>query len=479
MTALHDDYNAQATVQGLAALLELSRAARESSSTRELGFLLANDTLRLLPYRQAALWLASEGVHTLSGVVLPEANAPYVLWLESVCRHLAGEGAPVSVPPAGDEPAPAPTAAPLRAFTAADLPPALAASWTEWWPAHALWVALPGGNGTAVQGGLLLARDEAFASAELPLLHEWTGSWWHAFHALQGHRPSGLRSGWARLRAHFSLNPQRRWWQQARVRWALAVLAVLALPVRLTVLAPGELVPAHPLVVRAPLDGVIDAFHVQPNQVVKKDQPLFGFDEALIDSKREVAEQALATAEAEYRQASQQALLDLKARAQLASITGRIEEKRAEVEFLRDQLQRARVLAPGDGVVLFDDPSEWIGKPVSVGERILRIAAPGDAEVEAWLPLADALALESGAGATLYLNASPLSPVSARLRYMAHDAVQRPDGSYAYRVRATLAEGTEHRVGLKGTAKLEGGWVPLAYWMLRRPLASVRATLGV
>ena len=48
----------------------------------------------------------------------------------------------------------------------------------------------------------------------------------------------------------------------------------------------------------------------------------------------------------------------------------------------------------------------------------------------------------------------------------------------AYRLRATLTEPTGHRVGLKGTARLQGRWVPLAYWVLRRPLASVRAAVG-
>jgi hypothetical protein len=71
-----------------------------------------------------------------------------------------------------------------------------------------------------------------------------------------------------------------------------------------------------------------------------------------------------------------------------------------------------------------------------------------------------------------------LSPVSARLRYLSHDAVQRPDGSFAYRARATLEEATSHRVGLKGTAKLQGDWVPLMYWVMRRPLATARAYLG-
>jgi multidrug efflux pump subunit AcrA (membrane-fusion protein) len=238
-------------------------------------------------------------------------------------------------------------------------------------------------------------------------------------------------------------------------------------------------VPHNPAVVRSPLDGVVDVFHVQPNERVKKGQPLFGFDEALLQSRLAVANQTLATASTEYRQAMQQALVDPRVRTQLVVLTGRIQEKRAEMVFLREQLTRARVLAPMDGVALFDDPTEWIGKPVTVGERILRIAATGDVEVEAWLPIADAIALAPGAAVNLYLNANPLEPVTARLRYLAHDAVQRPDGAYAYRMRASLDAATLHRVGLKGTVRVQGEQVPAIYWVLRRPIATLRSSLGL
>ena len=455
-----------AAVQSLAALLDLSRRARLAISVRELGFLLANDTHALAPYRQSAFWLVGEGVYTLSGLVQIEANAPYALWLAQVCRYLSTQIADAT-----------------RAISHSDLPPELAQDWGEWLPAHALWLAMPGVLGATPQGGseagLLLVRDEAWTFEERALLREWVDVAWHAFAAL--HRPRGpsWRAVLKRVRAQVTLQPGRRWWQQPSLRWAALLVLILVFPVHLTVLAPGELVPAHPVVIRAPLDGVVDVFHVQPNQWVKKDQPLFGFDEALIQSRLDVAAQALSTAETEYRQTSQQALTDAKAKPQLAMLTGKIEEKRAEVDFLRDQLTRARVLAPQDGVALFDDPTEWIGRPVAVGERIMRMAAPRDVEVEAWLPLADAIALPDGSAVSLYLNASPLFAVSAQLRYLAHDAVQRPDGSYAYRVRAALEAPTEHRVGLKGTAKLHGAWVPLIYWVLRRPLATLRSTLGV
>jgi HlyD family secretion protein len=115
---------------------------------------------------------------------------------------------------------------------------------------------------------------------------------------------------------------------------------------------------------------------------------------------------------------------------------------------------------------------------VVTGERVMRIAAEGDTEVEAWLPVGDAIPLPQDAALRLYLNASPLDALDATVRYMAHDAQQRPDGTYAYRIRAVLRDPSSQRVGLKGTAKVSGGWVPVVYWVLRRPLAVLRQTLG-
>lgn len=426
----------------LAGLLELGRQARQAESPAELQFLLVNDSHTLLPYRQAALWL-TDGVRALSGVMQIEANVPYVLWLNALCGHLA------QTPEA-------------RAIDLDALPEPIARDWNEWLPAQAVWIPLGG------DGGVLFARDLPWRDSEIALLNEWSGIWHHAWQAFQAPR---RRWGLTRKLAHNG-GSRRRWY------WALAICLLVLIPVRLTVLAQGELVPANPAVIRAPLEGVIDTFHVQPNEVVRQGQPLFGFDEALIQNRLEVARQTLATAQAEYRQTAQQALADPRAKAQLAVLTGRIEEKRTEVAFGTDQLNRARVLAPRDGIALFDDPSEWIGRPVAIGERIMRIARPQDVEIEAWVPLADAIPLAEDSHLALHLNASPLAPVKATLRYYAHDAVERPDGSFAYRVRARLDAPTEHRVGLKGTARFSGGWVPLGYWALRRPLASLRAMTG-
>ena len=434
-------------------LLELGHRARAARSNAELRFLLVNDSRLLVPYRQACLWLDNDGVAALSGVVETDRNTPYAQWLHEVCRFFHAK-----------------QSVQLQRIGPTQLPPELASSWSEWLGPYAVWVPLSQDAKTPAScGGLILSGAQLIEEQRIPLLAEWSHIWLHAYQALQAGQPGFWRKP-AASRAAI-----RSWWQK-KPAWIIGGLIALgAVPVHMSVLAPGELVAAQPVVLRAPLDGVIDQIHVQPNQVVRKGERLFGLDEAQISSRLEVAQQALLTAEAEYRQSAQLALGDARSKAQLAVLVGRIGEKRAEVQYLSDQRERSRVLAPEDGMVLFDSPTEWLGKPVQTGERVMRIARPDEVEVEAWVPIGDAIPLTQASTVKLYLAANPMAGLEGKLRYMAYDASARPDGSYAYRVRAAMPFNREEaRIGLKGTAKLQGDWVPLVYWVLRKPWAVLR-----
>ncbi len=437
-------------------LLDLGKRVRLAQSEDELTFLLVNATHGLAAFRQAALWWDDQKVTALSGVIEPDRNAPYVTWLDMLMQSIDGDG---------DDP---------KRLEAGTVDAALRSQWAEWLPAHAVVLPLRG----KLSGYLLLARDTAFSDQELALLSEWCQTWLFSWEAM-------IRAKTRKWYRRASRNQQgalarpRPWYRRRSLWFAGAVLIALLAPIRMSVLAPSEIVPAQPIVVRAPIEGVIAQFDAQPNSHVKQDQPLFSFDSALIEARVLVAQQALETALAQYRQTSQLALVDAKYRVELAAQAGNIEEKRSEFEYLKDQRQRAQVRAPIAGTVLYDDPASWIGKPVGIGERILRIARPGDIEVEAWLSIADAIDLQEGAPVTLYLQSDPLKPIYAQLHYFSHEAVLRPDGSYAFRIRARLEEGQDARVGLKGTARISGRWTVIAYWLLRRPLASVRTTLGL
>src|SRR3569832_2655720 len=99
--------------------------------------------------------------------------------------------------------------------------------------------------------------------------------------------------------------------------------------------------------------------------------------------------------------------MDPSNKAQLAILQGQIAERGAEVTYLTKLNERATVTADRGGIVLFTDPTEWAGRPVVPGERVMVIANAHEAELEAWLTPADAIVLWSGASVSLFLFVSP------------------------------------------------------------------------
>lgn len=438
----------QQQLQGLALLLQLQRKARASEDTAALGFTMVNETRSLLPYRQAALWLAGPlaQIKAVSGVALLEAHAPYLVWLRETAEALFSSGDNV-----------------WRAFSANDLPASLAERWMEWCAPYGLALGLRDQRSGACFGALLLFREQAWHEGEITLLLELADAYTHAWQALQPRQP------W--LRSLLAVKHSRWWWLAP---------AVLLIPVRLSVLAPAEIAAIDPTLVRAPLDGVVDQFHVQPNQQVENGQLLLSLENTDIANRLEVAHKALAVAEAEHRSNAQLAVLENKNKAELSVLKSKIDQHAAEVGYLQDQFARSEIRAPHAGIAVFADAQDWLGKPVSVGERILQIADASRVEVWMELPVADLIALEDGAETVMYLNSDPQHPLTGKLYSVAYQPEATAENVLAYRLKAHL-DGNEPppRIGLKGTAKIYGPKVSLFYYLFRRPLAGLRQWLGM
>jgi multidrug efflux pump subunit AcrA (membrane-fusion protein) len=259
------------------------------------------------------------------------------------------------------------------------------------------------------------------------------------------------------------------------------VLALLMLPIHQTVLAPAEIIALNAVAVAAPVEGVIKTFHVQPNQPVRAGQRLFSFDDTTLRNRRDIAARGLDVAAIESHGAQQRAFDDTKARGEVATLQGRIAERRAELRAVEEQLRRIDVTAPRDGIAVFGDVNDWQGRPVVIGERVMQLADPDEAGVMVFLAVADAIALEQGARIRLFLDVAPLAPLDATLSETSYLAVLSPDGVASYRLRARLlAPGAgAARIGLKGTAKVYGEQVTLAYYLFRRPLSALRQWAGV
>jgi hypothetical protein len=438
-----------ASVQGLLGLLQLGQRVRAAASVQELGFVAVNETRAVLSYRQAALWLDGDAHHVIaiSGVPQVDVEAPFVQWLVRLFRKTA--------------PVPAP-----RVIDVAALPALLGEEWGNWLPAHALLLPLPhAGGGPA--GVLLLAREQAWSDEELAIAGE--------LGALLGH---GL----------FALRPRERWWRQLLTllrtrhwwwRLGLGLLLVCLIPVRLSALAPAEVTPVDPFVVRAPLDGVIDSLKVTPNQPVQAGALLFDLDATTLRSRYASARKAYETAQEEYRQSAQQAVTDDKSKLQMAERLGDLRQKQVDMNYTADQLARVQVKAERAGVAVFADVNDWTGKAVVVGEKVLVLADPGKVELTGYLPVGDQIALKRGADVTFYPRASPFTAWHAKVDSVAYKAMPTDENVLAYRVKAHFdGDKVLPRLGLMGTARLYAGRVPLIYYVLRRPLATLRQWLG-
>ena len=429
--------------QLLAHYLKLERQARAAVSVEMLSFSMVNDSQALFGFRHAALLITGK-VRALTGISAVEPNAPFVVFIERVAGCLA----------AGDRFA-LPGVVPSES-----LDQACRDDWQALSAPHAFWLPLKNREGE-VFGGLWLARDNPWSDAEQALLAQLGDCYSHAWRALQPGKP------W-----------RMRW--PARTRWALAgaLLLVLLVPVRQSVLAPAEVVPRNGQVVAAPLDGVVAEFLVKPNQPVQAAQVLVRFDATSLKAQADVAERTLGVAEAELKANTQRAFSDTDSSARLDLLAARVAQKRAERDYARELLARSEVRAERDGIAVFADAQRWTGKPVRTGERLLEIADPTQAELRIELPVADAIGLEQGAEIALFLDSDPLIRDGATLERAAYQAQSTSSGQLAYRLDATFDAGPP-RIGLRGTAKVFGDRAPLALYLLRRPLAALRQAVGL
>jgi HlyD family secretion protein len=441
-------------------LAEIERIARQAPGVAALSFSIANDAWGLLGYRQALVMRKSAGrwgVQAISGLVETGETTPYQNWLNRVAACLEKHGVPESTTQeaSADE-------TPLNQVLPGDLPAALAQDWAQWWPSEVVYALLQA-RGGGINGLAIFLFDSPVNPTRLASLNRLMEVWLHAWAMLTG--------------------PVRRsWWPSTRVRWVvLAMLAAaMLIPVRQSVLAPAEIISLESLVLASPVEGVVREVLVRPNQAVLENQPLVALDDTTLRNRREVLVKSVGSAQAELLATTQKAFDSLQSRGEIAPLSGRVEERKAELAYIDEQLQRMSVLSPKAGITVFGDPNDWRGRPVAAGERIMLIANPAKLGVLLHVPVADAIAIDTGAPVRLFLHVAPLSPLDGQVIETGYQALLSPDNVASYRIRANLSASNEYsRIGLKGTAKLYGAQVALGYWLFRRPIAAAREWAGI
>jgi multidrug resistance efflux pump len=322
-------------------------------------------------------------------------------------------------------------------------------------------------DGTQVVGALTLERAApAFSAGELALLADLSRLAGPVFELKRQ-----LAQPWRRrlvqaIRLRLA-TPSRR--ALAVAAAVLAVLLALAVPVPWRVSAPARLEGSVQRAVVAATDGFLQQANVRPGDRVHAGQVLAELASQDLELERRRRESELRQQENAYRAA--QAHAD---RAQMVTLQAKAAEAQAMLSLVEAQLERARIEAPFDGIVIKGDASQNLGAPVQRGE-VLMVLAPNDSfrlilEVDE----TDIAAIRAGQHGELALAAQPdrtLAFVTRRIVPVAATG----DGRNFFEVEASLEQGLPQlRPGLSGVAKVQAGWRPLGWLLAHRGLDWLR-----
>ncbi len=441
---------------GLTTFIQLEKHARSAENIQRLQFIIANETYKLFKYRQAAVWSLRHNQQfrlvTLSGISQLDSTTPFAQWIGQFIN--SNIDAEIEKP---------------VVFSQDDIDEKDRESFKDYVDGFLLFCPLITASGQTL-GGVSFVKKDKWQEAEISLIEMLMESYAHAWSALLPQNKRWKKSGFLH-----ALNSKKF----KRTAFIL-LIALMFVPVSQSVLAPASVVPIKPKAITSPLEGVIEEIYVAPNEQVSSSSRLFKIDDTKLLNQVAIAQKAFDVAKAEHFKAVQKSFGNADVKGDVALLKARMDQKSSEISYYNNLLSKTNVYSPGEGVVIFTNVNDWVGKPVVTGEKVMQLASIEDVQVEIWLPGDDAIHLEPDSEVLLFLNTDPVNPVKAKLDRVSYSPVVNDNNILAFRILAQLdADQAGPRLGLQGTAKLYGEQVPLFYYLLRRPATKLRQWIGL
>lgn len=253
---------------------------------------------------------------------------------------------------------------------------------------------------------------------------------------------------------------------------ALALSALLLVPVQYRIGAQARVEGAVQRALVAPSDGFLRQIHARPGDRVKAGQLLAELAEE--DLKLELRKWE---SELTQHENAASAALARSDRSQYVINQSRADEARAQLDLVERQLGRARVTAPFDGVVIKGDLSQSLGAPVKRGDVLMTVAPSDRFRLLIEVDERDIGAVAVGRSGSMALGALTERALPFRVARVTPVSSNR-DGRNFFEVEGELAEAVPAlRPGLQGVAKIDAGRQSLAWIWTHRFFDWLRITL--
>lgn len=257
---------------------------------------------------------------------------------------------------------------------------------------------------------------------------------------------------------------RRRLLAGATVTALLCLLGLFVVPAAGTVSGQARLDASVQRLLSAPVDGYLKEVRVLPGDRVSEQQVLAELnDDTLLTEFRKLEAEA---AQQENYVAEAMAKGD---RTQLALKRARLDEVLAEKELVAQQLERIRLVAPFDGVVIKGDLTQLLGSPIKRGDILLTLSQGTGFRVMIDVPERDIADIDIGQEGTLALTALPAQRFPVRIVRITPVASVSSSAQNVFEVEADLKGNAPDLVpGMKGVAKIATRNEPIGWkWAAR------------
>ena len=437
----------------IARLISLEKKTREAKSKDELNFIVVNETREIIDYTTSFLLLKSATdkfhINAISDIASIDRTAPLVTFVESVINHKTKKD--------------------LKEIESIDLEQfskKIKKQKPKNIPQYLLCIPIFSPQ-RGLQGYLLLARNKNFNDNENELVQHLSRTYGHAYNTFL---------------TNFSIKNFLKKNFTGKKRWITisVIILIFLFPVRMTSTAPVEVVAKNPFLITSPFDGVVKKIIANNNDQTKPGDLLVLLEDIDLLNEFNLAKQSLQVAEKELLRTRQSSFTDNEQKSRLAELVAQVDLKRVELKSAERKLKNSKIYSEKKGVVIVDRKSDWQGKPVAVGEKILTIADPNNIEFLIWLPVKDSIVINQDANTNIFLDINPMSSYKGNIVRSTYEPELSPEEVLSYKLISSFKGNRDTpRIGLRGTAKVYGNRTILFYYLFRKPITFIRQLIGI